>query len=140
MIEKSRDRFLGVTIVGRGSHTPRNGLIYYIWDDGIPLVAPTKYYLCNRLVFLRGYGMVYSYVNPSFSFLVSVFLYSLVFFIMLVHTTPTSLLLKRSFLNHGMNLTAIREIDMQRHGSIVTSTSYSTQARRYYIKRQNCCL
>ncbi|CAL0321220.1 unnamed protein product [Lupinus luteus] len=143
MTERSRNRFLGATIVGRGNHTYQKRLIYYIWDDGISLVASKKSYLYNRLVFLRGNGMAYSHVNSSVSFLVSLSLYSLVFFIMLVHKTPASLMLNRSFPNQRMNLTEMRKIDMQRHGRILQSSIFQLPILLKLgdiILRQNYCL
>ncbi|OIW01747.1 hypothetical protein TanjilG_03885 [Lupinus angustifolius] len=59
-------------------------------------------------------AMAYSTVNHSFTSMMVVFLSLLVFF-MLVSAAPTSLTLKRSFPNHGMELSKLREMDMKRH-------------------------
>ncbi|OIW01730.1 hypothetical protein TanjilG_03868 [Lupinus angustifolius] len=59
-------------------------------------------------------AMAYSTVNPSFASMLAVFLSLLVFF-MLVSAAPTSLTLKRSFPNHGMELSKLREMDMKSH-------------------------
>ncbi|KAE9589813.1 hypothetical protein Lalb_Chr21g0312901 [Lupinus albus] len=97
-------------------------LIPYPWHEKILLVVPKKTYLCNRLELVQGSGMTYSHVSPSFSLLLSplnVFL-SIVVFFMLVSAAPTSLTLK-SVPNHGMELTQLREMDMQRHGRMLQS-------------------
>ncbi|OIW01727.1 hypothetical protein TanjilG_03865 [Lupinus angustifolius] len=142
MIERLMIQFLrAILVVVRGRYALRKGLIPYRWDERISLIIPKKSYLCNRLVPLMGGSMAYSNVNPSFSLLLCAFLSSLVFF-MLVSAAPTSLMLKRAFPNHGMEL---REMDMQRHGrmlqsSVVNLPVNDTIQARHCIERQNCCL
>ncbi|KAE9589811.1 hypothetical protein Lalb_Chr21g0312881 [Lupinus albus] len=92
--------------------------------------------------------MAYSHISLSFNLLLSaltVFLSTVVFF-MLFSAAHISLTLK-SVPNHGMELTEIMEIDMQRHGKMLQSTfvklpghGTTTNPRRHYIEGQNICL